>query len=148
MRNIILTAPLISILFVSFFSAAQVSAGTLADRSTPEAMITKSYISNVISAYACRNVIDGGNAEYHKSMQQAEDALTRTYKSRDAAKAAMEKVRDRIENEDPGAQLQRQFDEVHADDTRRKATCEQLLAGAQKRMADADKALADSLRNQ
>lgn len=109
-------------------------------------LVVKGYVSNIVATYACRSTLDGGNGEYHKALSDAENAFTRVFDDRDRAKKMVDVLSTRIENDDPGAQLLRQFDEVNAGKATRKQSCEQLIRGAKNRIAEADKAYATSKR--
>lgn len=111
--------------------------------STANKQLIKAYTSKVVAAYACRNILDGGNGEYHNAMTEAEDAFALATNDREKARMMIKTLDNRIENEDPGEQLQRQFDEVKADPAMRKKSCENLLSGSNQRALDARQRLSD-----
>jgi len=100
-------------------------------------LVIKAATSRMVAAYACRNVVDGGNAEYNKALNQAEDAFAIATNDRGKAKKMVSVLDKRIENDDPGAQLQHQFDEVKAGPAMRVQTCEKLIMGSEQRASEA-----------
>lgn len=99
--------------------------------------VIKAYTSFIVATYACRTTLDGGNGQYHQALSTAEEAFTRATDDRDKAKMMIAVLDKRIENEDPGAQLTRQFDEVKAGPELRKKSCEQLVSGSAQRASEA-----------
>ncbi|EOC0011594.1 hypothetical protein ACI0X9_003278 [Cronobacter turicensis] len=99
--------------------------------------VIKASTSRMVATYACRNVVDGGHAEYNKALREAEDAFTLATNDRAKAKEMVSVLDKRLENDDPGAQLQRQFDEVMAGPAMRIQTCENLVLGSEQRAGEA-----------
>lgn len=110
--------------------------------------VIKAHTSSIVAAYACRTTLDGGNGQYHQALSAAEEAFIRTTGDRDKAKMMIDKLESRIENEDPGAQMTRQFDEVGAGPELRKKSCEQLVTGSAQRASDASEKFKLSHRTQ
>lgn len=99
--------------------------------------VIKAYTAAIVATYACRTTLDGGNGQYHQALNAAQEAFTRATNDRDKAKRMIAVLVKRIENEDPGAQLTRQFDEVNAGPELRHRSCEQLVSGSSQRASEA-----------
>lgn len=99
--------------------------------------VIKAYVSYAVATYACRSILDGGNGQYHRALSEAEDVFTRITDSREQGKSMAEELDKRMELEDPGAQLMRQFDEVGAPESLRKQSCENMVNGNAQRAAEA-----------
>ncbi|MBQ0600870.1 hypothetical protein J7S78_13815 [Klebsiella oxytoca] len=130
MKNTILVGAL---MLISAFATA--AGEPLAKEGAHE--VIKAYTSAIVATYACRTTLDGGNGQYHQALSAAEEAFTRATDDRDKAKMMIAVLEKRIENEDPGAQLTRQFDEVNAGPELRKKSCEQLVSGSEQRATEA-----------
>ncbi|WP_243211189.1 hypothetical protein JQ760_027870 (plasmid) [Klebsiella pneumoniae] len=141
MKNRVLAGALM--LISAFATAADVP---LAKEGAHE--VIKAYTASIVAAYACRTTLDGGNGQYHQALSAAEEAFTRATDDRDKAKKMIAVLEKRIENEDPGAQLTRQFDEVNAGPELRQRSCEQLVSGSSQRAIEAGEKLKLNARAQ
>ncbi|EIZ1085895.1 hypothetical protein MPI44_004443 [Klebsiella oxytoca] len=130
MKNTVLTGAL---MLVSAFATA---AGEPLDKEGTHEII-KAYTASIVATYACRTTLDGGNGQFHQALSAAEEAFTRATDDRNKSKMMIAVLEKRIENDDPGAQLTRQFDEVDAGPELRKRSCEQLVSGSTQRASEA-----------
>lgn len=126
--------------FLMFLSAFAIAADEQLAKENAQAVI-KAHTSAIVAAYACRTTLDGGNGQYYQALSAAEDAFTLVTSDKGKAKRMIEVLERRIENEDPGAQISRQFDEVGAPVELRKQSCEKMVAGSAQRAAEAVKNL-------
>ncbi|PHM72346.1 hypothetical protein Xekj_00625 [Xenorhabdus sp. KJ12.1] len=95
--------------------------------------VIKAHTSAIVATYACRTTLEGGNDQYHQTRNTAEEAFTKVTNDSDKAKMMIKVLEYRIENEDPAAQLMRQFDEVSASPELRKQSCDQMVSGSVQR---------------
>lgn len=95
--------------------------------------VTKTYTSLIVASYACRTTLDEGIEHYNQTLHTAKQALSAATNDRDKATKMIAELERQIENEDPAAQLVRQFDELSAGPDIRKRACQQLVKGNSQR---------------
>jgi len=127
MKRLVFTLPVVfTCVFLAPVTHAELKQPTL---SAQQETVLKTATSYMVSTYACRNVGDTGLGPYKNAKQRTSDTLSVMLKSPEQASKITAVLDNKIENTDPGEQLQRQFDSVHATDAVKMNACKQLMAG-------------------